>query len=194
VAGGAIDDGAVGHILSIVNKDGPDLHEDEEAQVGELLQREEEGEDVVGGTLEEAVDGVEGDGGVGRGHDPLVVRLVQGLVDGRVVQAAVDEVDEGVGKEDEEGELQEVVPHAGPGIKGVVELGVAPDLGEEEGDGEDGHAGHAERGLADLHADLVLEELGVFEGGLIEDEDVGDGGDDEVNNGSAEPAGGHIRP
>jgi hypothetical protein len=44
--------------------------------------------------------------------------------------------------------------------------------------------------LADLHADLVLEELGVFEGGLIEDEDVGDGGDDEVDNGSAEPAGG----
>jgi hypothetical protein len=62
------------------------------------LEREDEGEDVVGDRLRPAVDGVEGDGGVGCRHDPFVVWLVKRFVDGWVVQAAVDEVDEAVRK------------------------------------------------------------------------------------------------
>lgn len=45
-----------------------------------------------------------------RGHDPLVVRLVQLLVEHRVVQGTVDPVDEEVGEADEEGELEKQVP------------------------------------------------------------------------------------
>ncbi len=51
------------------------------------------------------------------------------------MQAPVDEVDEAVGEEEEEGELQEVVPGEGRFGGGVVELGVAADFGEEEGRG-----------------------------------------------------------
>lgn len=85
MAGGAVDHGAVGHVLAVVNQDGPKVDKDEQGDVGELLQGEEQGEDVVGERLRPAVDGVEGVRGVGRRHDPPVVRLVQRLVDGRVV-------------------------------------------------------------------------------------------------------------
>lgn len=48
VAGGTVDDRAVGDIFTIVDHDGPDVDEHEKSNVGELLQREEEREDVVG--------------------------------------------------------------------------------------------------------------------------------------------------
>lgn len=57
---------------------------------------------------------------------------------------------------------------------------MAEDFGEEEGSGEDGDEGHGVYGLGDFHADLVFEEFWVFEGGFVEDEDVGEGGDYEV--------------
>jgi len=187
VARRAINNRGVSDVLAVVDEDGPDLDEEEEGQVCEFLQREDEGEDVVGNRLGPAVDGVEGDGGVGGRHDPFVVGFVQGFVDGGVVQAAVDEVDEAVGEEEEEGELEEVVPGEGRFGGCVVELGVAADFGEEEGRGEQGHVRHAVYGLRDLHLDLVLEEFRVLEGGLVEDEDVGEGCDSEVEEGAGEP-------
>ena len=48
VAGGAVDDGAVGDVFTVVDHDGPHVDEHEESNVGEFLQREEEREDVVG--------------------------------------------------------------------------------------------------------------------------------------------------
>lgn len=45
-----------------------------------------------------------------RGHNPLVVRLVQLLVEPGVVQSAVDPVNEEIGEADEEGELEKQVP------------------------------------------------------------------------------------
>lgn len=105
MAGGAVDDGTVGNVLTVVDHDGPDVDEGEEGHVGEFLQGEEEGEEVVGQRLREAVERVEGVRGVGCGNDPFVVRLVEGLVQAGVVQAAVDPVDEEVGEEEEDGEL-----------------------------------------------------------------------------------------
>ena len=130
---------------------------------------------MVGRALEEAIDRVEGDRGVGRGHDPLVMRLVQRFVYQRVVQAAVDEIHQAVGEEDEKRELQEVIPHAGAVLECVVQLGVALELQPEAGRRQQGHTGHAATSLLDFHLDLVFEELGVLEGGLVEDEDVGKG-------------------
>jgi hypothetical protein len=132
VAGGAVDDGGVGDVLAVVDEDGPDVDEDEEGDVGEFLEREEEGEEVVGQRLGEAVDRVEGVRGEGGGHDPLVVRFVQAFVDCRVVEGAVDPVDAEVGEEDEDGELEVVVQWEGGGGGGIIELGVAADFGEEE--------------------------------------------------------------
>lgn len=188
VAGGAVDDGAVGDVFAVVDEDGPDLHEDEEAQVRQLLEREDEGEEVVGDALEEAVDRVEGDGCVRRGHDPLVVRLVQRLVHHRVVQATVDEVHQAVGEEDEQRELEDVVPHARAVLERVVEFGVAVELQPEAGRRQQRHAGHAAHRLPDLHGDLVVEELGVLEGGFVEDEDIRERRHDEVDGGTAKPA------
>ena len=76
MASGAVDDGRVGNVLAVVDHDSPDLDESEQRDVGELLQRENEGEEVVWEGLREAVKRVEGVRGERRGHDPLVVRLV----------------------------------------------------------------------------------------------------------------------
>lgn len=125
VARRAIDDRAVRDVLSIVNHDGPDVDEHEQRHVGELLQREQEREDVVRHRLRESVERVERVGSVGRRHDPLVVRLMQRLIDRRVVQPAMDKVDPEVGEDEEEGDLEEVVPCAGALGGAIVELGVA---------------------------------------------------------------------
>jgi len=98
--------------------------------------------------------------------------LVKVLVDERVVQVAVNPVDAEVGKEKEERELEDVVPHAGPLVGGVIELAVAADFEEEKGCGADGHEGHRLVGLLDLEPDLVLDELGMVDGALVEDEEV----------------------
>ena len=188
VARSTVQDWAVGNVFSIMDEDGPDLNEDEEAEVGELLEREEEREDVVWDTLEEAVNRVEGNGSVGCRHDPFVVGLMKCLVDKRVVETAVDEVYEAICEENEEWELEPVVVFEWFIREGIVELGVSMDFSEEEWDGEKRHARHGSAGLLDFHADLVLEELGVFERCFVEDEVVGERRDDEVDNCPAEPA------
>lgn len=142
---------------------------------------------MVGDGLCPAVHGVECDCGVGGRHYPFVVGFVQGFVDGGVVETAVDEVDEAVGEDEEEGELEEVVPGEWRFGGRVVEFGVAAYFGEEEGCSEEGHVGHGVNSLCDFHADLVFEEFGVLEGGFVEDEDVGEGCDDEVEEGAGEP-------
>jgi hypothetical protein len=187
VAGGAVDDGGVGDVLAVVDEDGPDVDEDEEGDVGEFLEREEEGEDVVGQRLGEAVDGVEGVRGEGGGHDPFVVRFVQAFVDCRVVEGAVDPVDAEVGEEDEDGELEVVVQWEGRGGGELVEFGVAADFGEEEWGGEDGHDGHGDHGLFHFEADLVLEVFRVGEGCMVEDEKVGRGRADKVDDEAKDP-------
>lgn len=197
MAGGAVDDGRVGDVLAVVDHDRPDLDESEERDVGELLQREDEGEEVVGDGLREAVERVEGVRGEGRGHDPFVVRLVQALVQHLAVQGAVDPVDAEVGEAQEDGELQ-VVPRvaedAQDGVgeawvgSAVVDEAEVADFGDEEGHGEDGHYGDRFEGLLDLQAHLVLEVFGVLEGGLVEDEDVAEGCECGVDKGAEEPA------
>lgn len=82
VVGRAVDDvpQQAGHaVVAVVDGDGPDVDEDVEAQVGDLVQGEEEGVDVVGQALHEAVHGVEGVAGEGRRDLPEVVGLVETL-------------------------------------------------------------------------------------------------------------------
>ena len=66
-------------VVPVMDGHGPDVDEHVEAQVEHLVQGEEEGVDVVGQALEEAVYGVEGVAGEGRGDLPHVVRLVEVL-------------------------------------------------------------------------------------------------------------------
>lgn len=76
VACGSIDEGAVGVVLSIMNENGPDVDEDEQRNVRELLKREQEWEEVVWYRLSKTVEGMESMGCVRGRHDPFVMRLV----------------------------------------------------------------------------------------------------------------------
>ena len=64
---------------------------------------------MIGDRLGKTVQRVEGMRSVWRRHDPFVVWLMQRFVEPRVVQATVDQVDEEIREEDEDGELEEVV-------------------------------------------------------------------------------------
>lgn len=187
MARGTIDDRAVRDVLAIMNEDSPQVDETEEEDVGDLLQREDEGEDVVGHALGPAVERVEGVGSERRGHNPLVVRLVESTVNARVVQSSVNPVDEEVGEEDEDGELKDAVVGEGLLGDGIVELGVAADLEDEEGCSQKGHWRHSRHGLLDFQGNLALEEFGVVEGGFVPNEDVGSSRDDEVYEKAEDP-------
>ena len=89
----------------LTDENGPEVDEDEQGDVGEFLEWEDVREDVVGYTLGETIQWVKRVAGVRRGHDPFVMGFMQDLVNARVVQAAMDPVDEEIGEGDEEGEL-----------------------------------------------------------------------------------------
>src|ERR1700742_1758948 len=110
VTSGTINDWVVRVVFSIVDEDGPDVDEHEESNVCKLLEGEEERENVVRRRLCESVEWVESMRCEWRRNNPFVMRLVQGLVHQRMMQAAVDPVDAEVGEEDEEWELEHVVP------------------------------------------------------------------------------------
>jgi len=88
-----------------VNEHRPNVHTDEEGEVEMFLDGEEVGEDMVGEGLEVPVEWVESVCGEGGGHDPLVVRLVDVLVDTWVVFPSVNPVN-AVISEDKEPNIQ----------------------------------------------------------------------------------------
>lgn len=181
MAGGTVHHGAVGDVLAIMDEDSPEVDEAEQENIGQLLKREDEWEDVVRHTLRPAVQGVESVRSVRARHDPLVVRLVQCPVNAGVVQASVDPVDEEIGEADEERELQDTVVRERLLGDGIIEFGVSSDFQNKEWGSHESHWGHGAHGLLDFHGDLVLEEFGVLVGGFVPDEDVREGGDNEVN-------------
>lgn len=172
VACGSVDDGAVGDVFTVVDHDGPEIDEHKENDIGPFLQREDEWENMVGNTLRPAIDGVEGMGRIGSGHDPFVVRLMQSLVNKRVVKTTVNPVDAEICEEQEKRELQDAVIGEGLLGEGVVHFAVAADFGQEEWGRENGHDRHGFHGLRNFHANLVAEIFGVFECGFVEDENI----------------------
>lgn len=109
-------------------------------------------------------------GGVGCGHDPLVVGFVEGFVEAGMVEATVYPVDTQVGKADEEGKLEVVVEREGCVRGCIVKFSVATDFKEKERSGTDGHDRHGDHSLSDLEGHLVLQVFGVCHGGVVEDE------------------------
>ena len=136
---------------------------------------------MIGDTLCEAIQWVEGVRGVRGWHNPFVVRFMEGFVDAGMVEAAVDPVDAEICEADKEGEL-EVVVEAERSVRGcIVKFSVAADLNEEEGRSEDSHYGHGDHGLSDFECDLVFKVFRVGEGRVVEDEKIGKGGANEVD-------------
>lgn len=145
------------------------------------MQGEYEGEDVVGDRLGEAIEWVECVASIRSWHDPFVMWFMQSLINQGMMKTAMDQVDPEIGKKEEYRKLSKVVPEPGAFCRGIVELGVAMDFGEEERRGEKGHHGKGGRCLGDFHADLVFEEFRVFEGCFVKDEYVGQGREYEVD-------------
>lgn len=87
VVGRAVDDvgqGGGDAVVAVVDGDGPDVDEDVQGQVEQLVEGEEEGVDVVREPLQEAVHWVKGVAGEGGGDLPQVVRFVEQLKDERM--------------------------------------------------------------------------------------------------------------
>ncbi len=169
-----VDDRAVCDVLTIVDEDCPDVDECEQCNVSELLKWEDEWENVVWHALCEAINWVESVACVWCWHDPLVVWLVESLVYPRVVQSTVDPVDQEVGEEDEDGELEVVVEVEWCFGGCIVEFAVASDFSGKEWARHDGHDGHCYHCLLHLEANLVLEVFRVLECVLVEDEEIGE--------------------
>lgn len=130
-----------------------------------------------------------GDEYMGKGHwkpkrtrqltEPLVVRLVDVLVDARVVLESVYPVDASVGKDEEEGDRKEHVCDSVIGYV-LVELAVSANLCDEPWQGHEVECGEsAQRGF-DFEADLVFVEARVLHHFVVEDKVVGRGGKCEV--------------
>lgn len=82
VVGRAVDDvgqGGGDAVVAVVDGDGPDVDEDVQGQVEQLVEGEEEGVNVVREPLQEAVHWVKGVAGEGGGDLPQVVRFVEQL-------------------------------------------------------------------------------------------------------------------
>jgi len=97
---------------------------------------------------------------------------MQLLVYQRVVQASVNEVNKEVGEDNEEWELEPVVPNSGAIGGEIIQLGVAKNFEQEERGGHNGNPGHSTDSLFDFHSDLVLEEFGMLKCCFIKYEDV----------------------
>lgn len=80
-------------VVTVVDGDGPDVDKDVKAQVKNLVQGEQEGVDVIGQTLKEAVHWVEGMAGKRCRDLPHMVGLVEVLVDELVVQEPMNPID-----------------------------------------------------------------------------------------------------
>ena len=142
VTGGAVNDGVVGEVLAVVDQNGPEVDKDEENHICDLGEREQEREDVVRDGLAPTVDRVEGVACKWGRHDPLVVGLVQPLVDERVMKSPMNPVDPEVSEGDEEGKLSPVVPLARTVFRSVVESAVPAHFEKEQRSSQKGHAWH----------------------------------------------------
>ena len=132
---------------------------------------------------------IESDAGATERTNKSMVRFVESLVEHGVVEHAVDPVDGVVGEEEESdgtrGEIRPlpelaVEPRDLGGVgEGGVELGVAPDVAEDPGEGEEADGDEGIHREFYLLLDLVREEAGVglhavIEDGVVRDERKGE--------------------
>ena len=90
-----------GDHIRIMNEDRPDVYTNEEGEMEMFLNGEEVGKNVIGEGLEVTVDWMESVCGEGSGDNPLMVWLVNILVDAWVVFQSVNPVNAVIGKDEE---------------------------------------------------------------------------------------------
>ncbi|KAJ8571781.1 hypothetical protein ON010_g5054 [Phytophthora cinnamomi] len=157
-----VDDLVVREVESVVDANGPEVDGNEEREEQAAVNREEHDVEVVGQALDVAVHRVE-----------------RRRVDERMVQPAVEPVDQHVREENE--------PHHGHGLVGVAVLSearvrfrVPAHIGEEPRQREYDHDWDGLQGREDLALDLMFHKLGVVHQFLVEPELVREPGADEV--------------
>lgn len=177
VVGGTIDellDPVARNHVSVVDQNGPDLDQNEHDQVQVSLHRADEDKDVVGQRLNKAVGRVESQSSKGSRYNPLVVRLVNVLVDARVVLQTVNPVNGDIVESHVQHSRKD---HEAPAI--FVDIGVqqavTPHLGEENGQGHEVDEWHSRHGGDNLLANLVLQETRVVFQAAVKDEIVREG-------------------
>lgn len=167
--------------VRVVDQDTPKVDENEEADRNNAVEREDEGEDVVRQRLSVAVERVEGVAGVRCRDEPLVVWLVDVLVESGVVLESVNPVNEEIGEHQEKRNGKHcVAPAVVRNI--VVELAVSSNFQHKPWDGQEVKWQESAHGRLDLETDLVLEEAWVLLHLLVEDVFVGETGKGEVEN------------
>ena len=93
----------------LTNQHGPEIDKYEESHIGELLERQNEGENVIRQALGESIQRMKSVARKRSRHDPFMMRFVQLFVDEGMVQAPVDPIDAQIGKAYEERKLNIVV-------------------------------------------------------------------------------------
>jgi len=99
----------------------------------------------------------------------------------------VDDVDPEIGEDEEERDLEKVVPHSRAVCGCIIQFGVTKEFAHEERGGENGHDGKGDEGLGYFLPYLVLEKFRVLRCVFVENEVVGQGGEDEVNKETKQP-------
>jgi hypothetical protein len=139
VACGTINNWRIGNIFAIMDQYSPNVDEDEEKHVCELLQREDKREHVIWDRLREPVYWVKCMRRVWCWHNPFVMWLVQTLVERWMMQAAMDPVDEVICEEDEKWKLGKIIPHARSVLSCVIYLAVSTYFRQEQRGSEERH-------------------------------------------------------
>mmetsp|Transcript_21602 Transcript_21602/g.53776 ORF Transcript_21602/g.53776 Transcript_21602/m.53776 type:complete len:216 (+) Transcript_21602:505-1152(+) len=176
----------VGHReVAVMDGDGPHVDCDKHAHPQHLVHREDEDGDVVGKALDEPVEWVEGVRGKGAGDLPLVVRLVDVLVEHGQMKPAVEPVDEAVSEHEEGEDGEDEV-----GQPEVAHVIVQARVSLELPDGDDRHQqrhlrDRAERQLQ-LERHLPGDPLLVLHPLLVEEEVEVEGGWDQVHQRAAD--------
>jgi hypothetical protein len=86
-----------------------------------------------------------------------------------MVKVSVDPINTTVGKEQEKGELDDIVPQSGSLLCCVVEFTKASNFKEKKWCRTDRHERHGFVGLFDLEPNLILDKFWVVEGTFVKD-------------------------
>lgn len=135
---------------------------------------------MVGYTLRPSVKRVKRITGVRRGNDPFVMRLVESLVDERIVQRTMNPVDAKVRKRDKQRILDPIVKGERRLAREIVEFRPSLSLGHEKRRCQCRHDRHGMQRLTDLHRNLIAQEFGMLHGTVVIDKVIGNGSAEEV--------------
>lgn len=84
----------------------------------------------------------------------------------------MDPVNAEIGECNEQWELYDAVVRKRLVGETIIQLCITPYLGDQKRGSQKRHDGHRSHGLCNLHGNLVFEELRVFDGSLVPDENI----------------------